>query len=124
MKRIIFILALFISLPAFAQPWGPKGMTDTDVTAAAAIVGPNDTADEVLPNGSYTIIDIVNGTNCDVALMLDDLTGTPKTYVPAGTSETIDIGAASGYIGSSASLSYFLTGTSCSTGSVYVKAIK
>jgi hypothetical protein len=96
-----------------------KNMTATVEVAFGDIVA---AYDEILSSRAYEEVDIVNTTNCDVQVRFDTATNTPDTVVPAGTSETLNFGRNNGYITSTVSLQY-MTGETCSSGSVYIKGL-
>lgn len=123
-RNLLLVILLFaapISVAAQA-PWTDLTPSATDETAFGSVVGPNASADEVLADGSWVMVDVVNDTDCDVQLNWADKSDV-KTIVPAGTSITINAGSVGGYIGSSAELAY-MSGETCASGSVYVQGFK
>lgn len=120
MKNRFLILILILAgvvnaTPAFSQNLEKK-MTTTVETAFGSIAA---TYAAKLTDRAYTHINVVNDTDCDVQIRLDDVTGAPDSVIPAGTSETIEFG---GFVGTSVSLQY-MSGETCSSGSVYIKGI-
>lgn len=115
-----YLIALFFPVIACAQT-NPVAlrMTDTVETAFGSVAA---TYAEKLPARAYEVIDVVNDTDCDVQVRFDDATDTPATVVLAGTFETINFGANGGYMGSAVSLQY-MSGETCTVGSVYIKGI-
>ena len=113
MKKIL-LLALLGLVAA-----GPLNMTATSETAFGSVAS---SYAEKLSSKAYLAVDVVNNTNCDVQVRMDSLTGTPDTVVPAGTSETIKFGELGGYVTTTVSLQY-MSGETCSSGSVYIKGI-
>lgn len=121
---IAFLIGALVPFPVAAQTWAQKQMADTDTTVGTSVAGPNEAADEVLADGSWTIIDVINDCDVDVVLKFPDLTGDPTVFIPAGTSWTENFGSNGGYVGSSAELYYFASGSPCTTGNVHVRGVK
>ena len=128
-KRCLFGLILLLALGLTATPLGAYAQGRADLTPSATsetafgdIEGPGGTEDEVLANGSWTIIEVVNEADCDVEIEFDDKSGV-TTAIPAGTARTINAGSNGGYVGSSVELQY-MSGETCASGSVYVQGFK
>jgi len=109
------------------------GLKTNYVVAAAPELTPSQTVEtafgsvaasyeEKLAERVYRSVDFDNGTDCDVQIRMDDVSGTPHTVVRAGTAETINFWELGGWLTTSLSLQY-MTGESCTSGSVYMKGI-
>lgn len=119
MKKLVLCLACLIPSVALALP-SEAGFATTVETAFGSVAA---AYAEKLADGTYVVVDIINDTDCDVQVRFDDVTGTPVTVVPAGTFETLEFGAYGRYVKSSVSLQY-MSGETCTSGSVYIKGVR
>ena len=117
--RLLLIILLSLPVTVLAQGKSLK-MTPTVETAFGSVAA---SYAEKLSFRSYRELDIVNKCDCDIQIRLDDISGTPDSVIPAGSSETISFGRNDGgYVRTSVSLQY-MSGETCSSGSVYMKGI-
>jgi len=119
---IAFLVGLAFASSAMAQS-NELRMTPTDIILGSALETAGATYTAALSAASYLTLDILNDTDCDVEVRLDDVTGAPTSVVLAGTFETLNPGAARGFFKTAVSARK-VTGDTCASGSLYIKGIK